>query len=71
MRLCEIKAPQSHPFLATLCVTPERFDELDFLIDGDCDARLLWIQNDEPQVHQFYVACRSDEVRGNFEARWG
>ena len=70
MHVSQINTPRSHPFLACLCITAERFDELGFLMQDRHETKLVWIHNNEPAVHRFFVACSTDRIRRELEARW-
>ncbi|MDP3400005.1 MAG: hypothetical protein Q8R97_02670 [Brevundimonas sp.] len=70
MRAQNLKLPKSHPHLAEITVDAGKLDELGFLLVDRAETKLLWVINDQPEVHQFYVGCASETVRDRLEARW-
>jgi hypothetical protein len=74
MRYCEIAArpaaPDTHPYVADICLYPAEFSTFERLMESRREVRLL-ARVDRPDVWVVHVACASAAARRRLLASWG
>jgi hypothetical protein len=63
-------APDTHPFVADMTMTPAAFDDFERATEHQRDVRLL-CRIDRPDSRVVHVACASEAARRRLLAAWG
>lgn len=71
MRLREISAPSSHPYVASIAIDPVQMQRLERMIENARELRLLDVDDRTPDQWRVRIGCASAAVRDAVEDGWG
>jgi hypothetical protein len=70
MRLHQIKAPASHPYVANLTIDPVEWHKLERMIENSRALRLLDLDDRSADHWTVRIGCASERVRDGLEDGW-
>lgn len=70
MRLREITAPSSHPYVTNLRLDPADVAKFERMFEERSEVRILYVDDAEPDLWTLHLGCASDEVARRIEDGW-
>ena len=70
MKIKQIIAPKSHPYVAELRIDPAQLRELEQFANDRPELRHIHTDDSQPDIFVVYVGCASAETKIRLEDGW-